>query len=150
MKTLKEVTKQASVFLHNWDEKLDVVGDFEDIYMTGKEYRAEKTPYANEEYWREKKAKMAEAEKKYSGVNILFASYGQDNYSGDAFVLFEEDGKLFEVNGGHCSCYGLEGQWEPESTTLESLKHRLTEGTMGKDNYSDNEFNKQLSEFIGL
>ena len=59
-----------------------------------------------------------------NGLNILLATYTFEDYSGDAFVLFEKDGKLFEVNGGHCSCYGLEGQWEPEETTSEALLTR--------------------------
>ena len=41
-------------------------------------------------------------------VNILLAWYGGGDYDGSAFVLFERDGQLYEVNGGHCSCYGLE------------------------------------------
>lgn len=59
------------------------------------------------------------------GVEIILASYTYEDYSGDAFVLFRKDGQLFEVNGGHCSCYGLEGQWEPEETSVEALRHRL-------------------------
>lgn len=82
--------------------------------------------------------------------NILFASYGEDNYSGDAWVLFEENGKLFEVNGSHCSCYGLEGQWEAEEVVLPELENRLTKGTFGQDNYSDNEFANELKTFLGI
>lgn len=66
-----------------------------------------------------------------AGVRILLASYTCENYDGSAFVLFERDGKLYEVNGNHCSCYGLEGQWEPEETTVESLRHRLEKGWLG-------------------
>lgn len=64
---------------------------------------------------------------------VLFASYGYENYSGDAMVVFEHDGILYEVHGGHCSCYGLneqiysgesESQWEPEETSWESLAMR--------------------------
>lgn len=47
-------------------------------------------------------------------VNILYARYVYENYEGDAYVLFAKNGYLYEVFGGHCSCYGLEGQWEPE------------------------------------
>ena len=61
------------------------------------------------------------------GVDILFAYYSYENYSGEAFVLFSRDGKLYEVNGGHCSCYGLEGQWEPEETTVEAIEKRIDE-----------------------
>lgn len=55
---------------------------------------------------------------------ILFAAYGGDSYDGCAFVLFQRGGTLFEVNGSHCSCYGLEGQWCPEITTWLALSMR--------------------------
>lgn len=55
------------------------------------------------------------------GANILFASYGGGGYDGSAFVLFEKEGKLFEVGAGHCSCYGLEGMWDPEETCWEEI-----------------------------
>ena len=58
-------------------------------------------------------------------VKILIASYTYEDYNGDAFVLFEQDGLLYEVNGGHCSCYGLEDQWEPELTTVEAIRKRI-------------------------
>ena len=52
--------------------------------------------------------------------HIIFATYGIDGYEGDAHVVFEgTDGKYYEVNGSHCSYYGLEDQWEPEETTLD-------------------------------
>lgn len=47
-------------------------------------------------------------------ANLLIARVSQGGYEGDAFILLERDGKLFEVNGGHCSCYGFEGQWDEE------------------------------------
>ena len=150
MKTLEQILKQEPVYLHNWKEKTDMIGDFENLCINAEEYRAEKSPYSNVEFWLEKKSKMTEAINRYEGNNILFASYGTDNYSGDAFVLFENDGKLYEVNGSHCSCYGLEGQFKPEETTLESIEMRLTKGTMGFDDYSDNEFATELKFFIGV
>jgi hypothetical protein len=67
--------------------------------------------------------KVAEADR--VGVTILFASYTYEDYSGDAFVLFEKDGKYFEVHGGHCSCYGLEDQWSPEEIELDVLLERI-------------------------
>lgn len=57
---------------------------------------------------------------------------------------------LYEVNGSHCSCYGLEGQWEEEETTVEALAYRLTNGTFGKDDWSGNEFHDELCEFLGI
>ena len=54
---------------------------------------------------------------------VIIAYYGYVSYDGQAFVLFQDTntGVYYEVNGRHCSCYGLEGQWEPEETTLEQL-----------------------------
>jgi hypothetical protein len=60
---------------------------------------------------------------------VLVASYEQANYEGHAYVLFTRYGRLFEVHGSHCSCYGLEGQWEPEETSAVEILHRLDEGT---------------------
>lgn len=79
-----------------------------------------------------------------AGVNILLASYTYEDYSGDAFVLFERGGKLYEVNGGHCSCYGLEDQWEPEETSIEALMHRLDSGGLGKTYGGGNVFADEL------
>lgn len=63
---------------------------------------------------------------------ILFAAYADGDYSGDAKVIYYKDKKLYEVNGSHCSCMGLEGQWEPEETSWAAIamrpeKDRLSE-----------------------
>jgi len=63
------------------------------------------------------------AEKDLEGVEILYAVYTYEEYAGSAFVLFRKDGKLYEVNGGHCSCYGLEGQWLPEETNVDAIRN---------------------------
>lgn len=67
---------------------------------------------------------FAVSEEQSKGVDILYAYYGYASYEGDAQVIFRKDGKLFEVNGSHCSCYGLEGQWEPEETSVTALLAR--------------------------
>ena len=75
---------------------------------------------------------------------ILFAYYEHEDYGcdGRAFVLLERNQKLYEVNGGHCSCYGLEGQWDPEETSVDALMYRLREGACGYYWHGGNE--KQL------
>lgn len=60
---------------------------------------------------------------------ILYASYGGGFYDGNALVLFERDGKLYEAHGSHCSCYGLEGQWAPEETSWAALAMRQRPAT---------------------
>ena len=55
---------------------------------------------------------------------ILFAWYSYEDYEAAAFVLFEKEGKYYEVHGSHCSCYGLEDQWEPEECDLAVLREQ--------------------------
>lgn len=89
------------------------------------------------------------AENSLDDAKILLAWYGGGDYEGSAFVLFEQYGKLYEVNGSHCSCYGLEGQWEPEETLVEALVHRIKNGRLGQDRYyNDGVFGDQLLEIL--
>lgn len=75
------------------------------------------------------------------GATIYLAYYHVGNWGCDssAFVLFEKDGKLYEQHGSHCSCHGLEGQWQPEETTIESLAHRAEKGSFGYPGGYDDE-----------
>jgi hypothetical protein len=66
-------------------------------------------------------------------AEVLVAIYEYEDYSGSAYMLFKRDGKIFEVEGGHCSCYGLEDQWEPAETTWKTLEmkdfyHKYADG----------------------
>lgn len=56
-------------------------------------------------------------------VVILGACYTYEDYSGSAAVFFFDKAtrKFYEVHGSHCSCYGLEGQWEPDEVTLKGI-----------------------------
>jgi hypothetical protein len=152
MKNIEEIINQHPVFLHNFQSAFDVVKEFENVYMSEDEYVAEKCPHRNPEYWEEQKEQMKTAIDAHKGENILFASYGTDNYSGDAWVMFEKDGRLYEVSASHCSCYGCEGQWEPTEIVLSELQNRLSveNDYFGKDSYSDNEFAKELINFLGI
>lgn len=150
MKTIEEILNQTPVYLNDWENKIDVISDFEDIHMKSKHYYAEESPYPNVSEWKRRKVAMGYAIKQYADVNILFASYGCASYSGDAWVLFSQDNKLYEVRGSHCSCYGLENQWEPEEVLLKELENRLTKGTFGEDDWSDNNFKTELCEFLGV
>lgn len=79
-------------------------------------------------------------------------SWGCDSSS--FFLLRDKDGNLFEVHGSHCSCYGFEGQFTLEPTTIEALKFRINESynhsvfyTGGYDN-NENENIKAVTEYI--
>lgn len=67
-------------------------------------------------------------EKELNGCEIVFAYYTYEDYSGDALVVLRDpcNGMFYEVNGCHCSCYGLDGQWDMEETTLDVMMQRST------------------------
>ena len=73
-------------------------------------------------------------ESELDGATIIVASYLYEDYDGKAYVLFEREGKLFQVEGSHCSCFGLadssysdygNSQWQPEEVSLARLKDLL-------------------------
>lgn len=45
---------------------------------------------------------------------LVYAVYSTPAYEGSADVVFRRNDEWFHGSGGHCSCYGLKGQWEPE------------------------------------
>lgn len=143
MLSFEEIIKQEPVYISDWDSKFGLVSDFEGINISLREYEADTSPYRNDDYWIAKKNQMSKALEKYKDVNILFAYYLYEDYSGEAFVLFEQDGILYEVNGSHCSCYGLEEQWNPEEVVLVELKHRLIKGYVGG-------YKNELKKFLGI
>jgi hypothetical protein len=68
------------------------------------------------------------------GLTFLYAAYDNENYEGYAHVIYIEDGCLYEVNGSHCSCRGLEDQWSPEETTVTALLSRPNVSDNAKNN----------------
>ncbi len=109
-------------YLNNWSSYDEMIASF-----SGYDWRSER-PIAPD----------------MTGVEVLLASYGTPLYEGYAFVLFRKDGQLYEVNGSHCSCYGLEDLWRPEETSVESLRHRVQKGNFGAGDYDQNPFRDEL------
>ena len=66
------------------------------------------------------------------GIEILHAVYTYECYEGSAWVVFGDKatGRLYEVYGGHCSCNGLEDQWDPQETSYEAIGMRPAESYM--------------------
>ena len=57
------------------------------------------------------------------GVHFVYACYEAEDYEGHAGVIFLKGGRFYIVTGSHCSCHGLEDQWDPEEITLEEIRH---------------------------
>jgi hypothetical protein len=66
-----------------------------------------------------------------------YESVGSWGCDSSSFFLLKRDGKLFEVNGSHCSCYGFEDQWKPEETSKDALLRRSYIGLGGYDNHPE-------------
>ena len=72
-------------------------------------------------------------------ILIAYESVGKWGCDSSSWFLLrdKEDGKLYETHGSHCSCYGFEGQFEPEETTVEYLQSPNFYFSCG--GYDDNE-----------
>lgn len=146
MKPLEQIIIQKPVYLEDWAElkKDRLIADFYDIayypFLPN-----EDNPIVLKQI-----QMFTEAKVNFENINILFAYYSYKQYEGEAWVLFEQNGLLFEVNGSHCSCYGLENQWQPEPVLLLELENRLTKGSFGTDWYYGNTFANELKVFLGI
>jgi hypothetical protein len=63
-------------------------------------------------------------------IEILYANYYTPDYDGYATVAYyrKSTGKYYEAYGSHCSCYGLENQWEgDEEIVAKELVNRIAE-----------------------
>ena len=60
---------------------------------------------------------------------VLYAAYEVDGYEGSAVVIYVNQGTFWHVSGSHCSCFGLEGQFEPEEMPLDVLMRMVKDGS---------------------
>jgi hypothetical protein len=84
------------------------------------------------------------------GVGIFFAVYDTPPYEGYALVIFVRNGKFYVVEGSHCSCYGLEGQWTPDEVDLRVLFHMAQNAEGGLFNDYSGEILKALERLEHL
>ena len=52
---------------------------------------------------------------------VLFAIYDTPSYEGYAEVIYRNGDRFYWASGSHCSCYGLEDQWDPEEYDAETF-----------------------------
>ena len=72
-------------------------------------------------------AHFAEPQDTENNIDIIYAFYDCGYYEGSASVYWfdRKEDKYYETHGGHCSCYGLEGQWSPEEILFVELEKRM-------------------------
>jgi hypothetical protein len=66
----------------------------------------------------------------------VWASYNGGSYDGYSAVVFFDEGEWKLVTGSHCSCYGLEGQFDPDTFDPEVHFKALTEGKRYVSDYT--------------
>lgn len=95
------------LFLNDFREELDVYREYE-VRGISRYYA-----YNHDDGLQKEPQRLEKLQQQFK---IVFADYTYEDYSGDSYVLGYDkiEGRWFEVHGSHCSCYGLEGQWEPE------------------------------------
>lgn len=95
----------------------------------------------------EQDAEFLASELKDAKILVAYESVGSWGCDSSSFFLIEKGGVLFENHGGHCSCYGFEGQWAPDETTKESLQKRSYFSMGGYD--EESEANQQaIRDFV--
>lgn len=62
---------------------------------------------------------------------VIYASYEQEGYEGWSTVIYRNGDKFYYNYAGHCSCYGLEGQWDPEEYSAELFLAAYEKGHWG-------------------
>lgn len=55
-------------------------------------------------------------------IIVAYETVGDFGCDSSSFFLLKKGKKYYENHASHCSCYGFEGQWKPEHTTLTYLK----------------------------
>ena len=75
----------------------------------------------------EASAKVVKDKLENLDVLVAYESVGSWGCDSTSFFVFrdKETGILYEMHGSHCSCYGFEGQFRLEETTVEALKSRV-------------------------
>lgn len=59
---------------------------------------------------------------------VIYAEYDRPGYEGYANVIYRNGDRFYWAHGSHCSCYGLEGQWDPEEYDARTLTYILRRG----------------------
>jgi hypothetical protein len=127
--TKKALLAATPVFHHNFDSAADVFKEFEVGGL--------KRYYWGDDEDTAKDAEPKRIDKLCKKYKILYADY-TGGYEGDAYVLGydTEEKKFFEVHGSHCSCYGLEDQWDAEYCTIDELKEIVERRFVEKEEHT--------------
>lgn len=83
-------------------------------------------------------------------ILIAYESVGSWGCDSSSFFLLKdkETNELYENHGSHCSCYGFEGQFSPEKTSVDYLKSNSFYFSTGGYDSSDRINTKAVKDYI--
>jgi hypothetical protein len=132
-------------------EDLKGLTELEVLKHLATEYAGDKSGF---DYGEIKQEDIYVSNEKLKNMEVLIAyeSVGSWGCDSSSFFLLrnKKTGKLFEIHGSHCSCYGFEGQLDLEETDIVTLKERNKKGVFYTGGYDENEDENQkiVKEFI--
>lgn len=73
----------------------------------------------------------------------VYAMYCSRDYEGSAITVYANSkaGPIYVVSGGHCSCYGLEDQWDPTEHTPADVVQAIGKWNRGAQDWAAAIFN---------
>lgn len=83
-------------------------------------------------------------------VLVAYESVGSYGCDSSSWILLKDKatGDLYENHASHCSCYGFEDQFEPESTTVEYLQSDKFYFCCGGYDDNDEDNKKLVKEYL--
>ncbi|MFA6514642.1 MAG: hypothetical protein WCT42_00020 [Candidatus Paceibacterota bacterium] len=142
IKEFSEIVKQDPIFLGNGTEVKSYINSARDSSINVLSMDDLITAFS---VHRSDFESPEEFKKILDQLKVLIATGSSDYiYEGDIWVLYEKDGKLYEVLTFHDSISGFD--WEPEEVCLEELLNRFTSGTFF-NNFGE-EVRFKIQEFL--
>lgn len=113
------------------------------------EYAGEKSGFDYGDPTAADKSKVAKYLESYD-VIIAYESVGAWGCDSNSYFLLKhkDTGQYQEFSGAHCSCYGFEGQFDPQETSIEYLKSDKFNFYCGEYDDNETENQKAVKDFL--
>ena len=80
--------------------------------------------------------------------DVIYAEYDTPYYEGYANVIYRNGDRYYWAYGSHCSCYGLENQWDPEEYDARQLVEVLGRGNHWRLSESGREVQNYIMDAV--
>ena len=83
-------------------------------------------------------------------ILVAYESVGTWGCASSSWFLIKDKttGELYETHGSHCYCYGFEGQFEPEHTTVEYLQSDKFYFCCGGYDYKEESNSQAVKDYL--